>query len=102
APNDGGRAKLIVFERATARGAGQTEGSLVMQLDHAIAASVRLHAKNKAMSALGQKRTSRPVEAMSALPPKADIGPISRSITSSARPSSEGLSLVTSIVDNSP
>src|SRR5262249_20230083 len=26
------------------------------------------------MSALGQKRTSRPVEAMSALPPKADIG----------------------------
>jgi len=61
------------------------------------------------MSALGQKRTSGSVEAMSALPPKADIGTHSRnvrfvpkadivrcgeigrySITSSARTSNDG------------
>src|SRR5262249_53386741 len=69
-------------------------------------------------SASGQKRTFEHVRAMSALPPIADIGtqsrdvrfvpiadigPISHSITLSARPTREVTSkLATSIVDNSP
>ena len=38
------------------------------------------NAKGNRMSALGQKRTSRQVDGMSAIPPKADIGGVCRDV----------------------